>query len=80
MSQSANIAKALRDGPGLSYHYSTWIEAKCSRRNAVLICGLGGFGVGKMWAEEQAHYSTWDGYGDASDHNCVDGEEHFGLY
>ena len=79
--QSRNIAKALRDGPGLSYGYSTWIEAKCSRWGAVLIGGLGGFGVGKMWAKEDPKFhATYEGYVEAKDHGCDDKAEHFGLY
>ena len=47
--QAENFGMAMRDGPRLRYNYNTWVEAKDTKSNQVLIGGLGSFGVGTWW-------------------------------
>lgn len=46
---AANIARTLRDGPGLRYSIRTAVVATCLATGRCLVTGLGGMGVGTMW-------------------------------
>ena len=60
-----NLDTFLRQGAGLSSNYTVWIEAKDSARKRVLLGGLGGMGVGQMWAEEENCHKKYLGYNEA---------------
>lgn len=47
--QAENFNMALQDGPRLRYDYNTWVEAKDTESNQILVGGLGCMGVGVMW-------------------------------
>ena len=65
--RASNLAHFMERGPGLSYGYSTWIEAKDTPRRKVLVAGLGGMGVGRMWFDEQDSHREMEGYAEASE-------------
>lgn len=52
-------------GPRLSYASRAHIVARCPSANRVLLGGLGAFGVGQMWSDEEEHHKTYRGYADA---------------
>ncbi len=58
-----NIAKARDDGPRIRGDYNTSILAR--GEGAVLIGGLGGFGVGRMWAADAPRFAAYPGYSTA---------------
>jgi hypothetical protein len=63
--ESENVARTLRGGPGLKYGYNTWIEARDRKRRQVLLAGLGGMGIGRMWFHETDHHKNMPEYEDA---------------
>jgi len=68
--QKENTKIFMENGPGLRYDYNTWIVAKDSAHNKVLIGGLGGMGCGQMWAEtEQRHKDNLE-YAVAPEESC----------
>lgn len=46
-----NVAEFMEDGPGLRITTRTWIAARDDVNGYVLLCGLGGMGVGTMWTQ-----------------------------
>lgn len=44
-----NLAEFMEHGPGLRKTTQTAVAAKCPTGKHILICGLGGMGVGQMW-------------------------------
>lgn len=65
--QAANLAHFMERGPGLSYGYRTWVEAKDTKNKRVRLGGLGGMGVGSMWFEETDAHKEYPGYAEAKD-------------
>jgi hypothetical protein len=63
--KSQNVIKVLKDGPGLRYDLNTWVEARDRTKKRVLLGGLGGMGVGKMWFDETEDHRDYTGYDDA---------------
>ena len=73
-----NIRRTLRDGPRLRYDTNTWVGdiRVVDGKEEVLICGLGGMGVGCMWESGDGNterrgydevklgwrFSFWDGW------------------
>lgn len=60
-----NLNRLAKDGPRLSYGYSTWIEAKDTKGGYVLLGGLGGMGVGSMWFPMGKEYEKYPGFKNA---------------
>lgn len=60
-----NLKDVFEHSPRLSYSRSTWIEARDRKQKLVLVGGLGSFGVGTMWVEEEERHKRYAGYEDA---------------
>jgi len=64
-----NIEKALKDGPGLSYGYTSFVIANDLFKKRILLGGLGGMGVGIRWFhiddDDQKKYESYPNYNDA---------------
>jgi len=71
-----NMEIFLKHGPGLRYSYSELVEGRDRKRKRVLLAGLGGMGVGKMWFEEEPWHADLPGYEDAPE---VDSWMQFGT-
>ena len=65
--QGENIENFMQNGPGLRYSYHKFVVARDRKRRWVLVGGLGGQGVGRMWIEEQEQHRRYAGYTDAPD-------------
>lgn len=50
-----NIGVFMEDGPRLSWRYQTAYVAKDTKRNRVMVGGLGAMGIGRMWVEHGDH-------------------------
>ena len=60
-----NMLDVLEHGPRLAYGRSTWIVAKDTARDLVLVGGLGGMGVGQMWFTASDDHKADPTYADA---------------
>ncbi len=63
--RAKNFDMMLRDGPRLRYDYNTWVEAKDTKSNKVLIGGLGGLGIGIMWFPMGKRHKKLPGFNEA---------------
>ncbi len=63
--QNKNLETFFKRGPGLHKDYNIWIEGKDQNGKYVLLAGLGGMGVGRMWTRFQASHADYPGYEDA---------------
>lgn len=60
-----NVSVAIRQGPRISKNYQQFIVARDRKNRRCLLGGLGGLGVGQMWAEDKPYMTTLPGYEDA---------------
>ena len=63
--QRKNLSIFFKHGPGLRKDYNIWIEGKDQNGKYVLLAGLGGLGVGRMWVPFEGHHADYPGYEDA---------------
>jgi hypothetical protein len=63
--QQENFAIFLEDGPRLSTKYNVWVLGKCTKRNKILLGGLGGLGIGEMWFNMAEWHKNYSGFEDA---------------
>jgi|SRR5580704_12472670 hypothetical protein len=59
-----NLELLFKDGPRLRFDYETWVVARDREAGMVVLGGLGGLGVGTMWAADE-RYQDAVGYDDA---------------
>lgn len=57
--QASNLGEFMEHGPGLRHSTRTWVLAKDPVNRRVLVGGLGGFGIGRMWFGE-AQYTFYE--------------------
>ncbi len=62
-----NFKVFMERGPGLSSLYRSYVDARDRARGVVLLGGLGGCGVGKMWFRDDGGFSNHVGYVDAEE-------------
>lgn len=63
--QADNLDHFMERGPALSYAYGTYVIARRPSTGEVLLGGLGGMGVGRMWFAESDDLKDRPGYADA---------------
>lgn len=61
--EASNARENADRGPGLRYSTSTWIVARGDGK--VLLGGLGGLGIGRMWTGEEERHRRDPTYADA---------------
>lgn len=64
-----NVAEFMEHGAGLRPTTRVWISGRDRTNGYVYLSGLGGMGVGDMWAKETEEHATYTGFDDAPD--CV---------
>ena len=70
-----NNARVLADGgPRLSSAYSKWVVARDRTAKKVLLGGLGGFGIGRMWINE-SESDDWIGHADAPEEDWATSQQ-----
>jgi hypothetical protein len=73
-----NLDEFMERGPGLRWSTRTWVIAKDSTVRKVLLGGLGGMGVGRMWTRTDGdHYSHADDptYADAPEMSWAESDQ-----
>jgi len=60
-----NQLDVMENGPGLRYGMGICILAKNAQTKQVLLGGLGGMGIGQMWAIDNEDKKRFPGYDDA---------------
>lgn len=68
-----NIETVMREGPGLRYSQQTVVLARDRVNGLVLLGGLGGMGVGRMWFMDGPQYVDYLGYADAPELDSTGG-------
>lgn len=74
-----NLDEFVEKGPGLRRTTRHWIVARDDAEGYVLLGGLGGLGVGQMWAPAMDYHRDDPTYAEAPQQSCLGGFGHSSM-